>query len=143
MTTDWSEFVISSFAEALGWNYTPKQTTKQAQSQQIQNQQTNQVENLSSNQITWTCSCCIVNNGNFYGKARAGVVLPDNILFGDGDVEKNREDLLEQCTVNMLLRLPKGMFYTQAVTTTVLFFTRGKEDKGQSIVNDLKRLESI
>ena len=64
MTTDWSEFVISSFAEALGWNYTPKQTTKQAQSQQIQNQQTNQVENLSSNQITWTCSCGIVNNGN-------------------------------------------------------------------------------
>ena len=67
MTTDWSEFVISSFAEALGWNYTPKQTTKQAQSQQIQNQQTNQVENLSSNQITWTCSCDIVNNGNFCG----------------------------------------------------------------------------
>lgn len=63
------------------------------------------------------------------GKARAGVVLPDNILFGDGDVEKNREDLLEKCNVNMLLRLPTGIFYAQAVKTNVLFFTRGKEDK--------------
>ena len=31
--------------------------------------------------------------------------------------------------VNMLLRLPTGIFYAQAVKTNVLFFTRGKEDK--------------
>ena len=63
------------------------------------------------------------------GKARAGVVLPDNVLFGDGDGEKIREDLLEKCNVNMTLRLPTGIFYAQAVKTNVLFFTRGKEDK--------------
>lgn len=66
------------------------------------------------------------------GKARAGVVLPDNVLFGDGDGEKIRADLLDKCNLNMVLRLPTGIFYAQGVKTNVLFFTRGKEDKGNT-----------
>ena len=32
----------------------------------------------------------------------------------------------------MVLRLPTGIFYAQGVKTNVLFFTRGKEDKGNT-----------
>lgn len=63
------------------------------------------------------------------GKARAAVVLPDNVLFSDGDGTKIREDLMDKCDLNMILRLPTGIFYAQGVKTNVLFFTRGKRDK--------------
>ncbi len=63
------------------------------------------------------------------GKARAGVVLPDNVLFQDGDGAKIREDLLNKCNLHTILRLPTGIFYAQGVKTNVLFFTRGKTDK--------------
>ena len=64
------------------------------------------------------------------GKARAAVVLPDNVLFADGDGEKIRIDLMEKCNLHTVLRLPTGIFYAQGVKTNVLFFTRGKADKG-------------
>lgn len=63
------------------------------------------------------------------GKARAGVVLPDNVLFADGDGEKIRADLMDKCNLHTILRLPTGIFYAQGVKTNVLFFTRGKTDK--------------
>src|SRR5699024_6525374 len=63
------------------------------------------------------------------GKARAAVVLPDNVLFADGDGEKIRCDLLDQCVLHTILRLPCGIFYAQRVKTNRLFFTRGKSDK--------------
>lgn len=62
------------------------------------------------------------------GKARAAVVLPDNVLFADGDGEKIRRDLLDKCNLHTILRLPTGIFYAQGVKTNVLFFTRGKTD---------------
>ena len=64
MSEDWSEFVISSFAEALAWNYTPK----------VQNQQVQQ--NQSSNQTDWICSCGTVNNGNFCGNCGKSKPIP-------------------------------------------------------------------
>lgn len=63
------------------------------------------------------------------GKARAAVVLPDNVLFADGDGERIRLDLLNKCNLHTILRLPTGIFYAQGVKTNVLFFTRGKTDK--------------
>lgn len=64
------------------------------------------------------------------GKARAAVVLPDNVLFADGDGQKIRADLMDKCDLHTILRLPTGIFYAQGVKTNVLFFTRAKGDKG-------------
>ena len=65
---------------------------------------------------------------NTTGNARAAVVLPDNVLFADGDGERIRQDLMEKCNLHTILRLPTGIFYAQGVKTNVLFFTRGKTD---------------
>lgn len=59
------------------------------------------------------------------GKARAAVVLPDNVLFEDNDGQKIRRDLMNKCTLHTVLRLPTGIFYAAGVKTNVLFFTRG------------------
>lgn len=66
------------------------------------------------------------------GKARAAVVLPDNVLFADNEGEKIRVDLMDKCNLHTVLRLPTGIFYAQGVKTNVLFFTRGKTDKGNT-----------
>lgn len=66
------------------------------------------------------------------GKARAAVVLPDNVLFADGDGEKIRADLMDKCNLHTVLRLPTGIFYAQGVKTNVLFFIRGTADKGNT-----------
>ncbi|WP_088830578.1 class I SAM-dependent DNA methyltransferase [Paenibacillus tyrfis] len=62
-------------------------------------------------------------------EARAAVVLPDNVLFADGDGASIRNDLMDKCNLHTILRLPTGIFYAQGVKTNVLFFTRGKTDK--------------
>ena len=69
---------------------------------------------------------------NASGKARAAVVLPDNVLFADGDGERIRADLMDKCNLHTVLRLPTGIFYAQGVKTNVLFFTRGATDKGNT-----------
>jgi type I restriction enzyme M protein len=66
------------------------------------------------------------------GKARAAVVLPDNVLFADGDGRMIRTDLMDKCDLHTILRLPTGIFYAQGVKTNVLFFTRGKTDKNNT-----------
>ncbi|WP_214630767.1 N-6 DNA methylase [Paenibacillus agaridevorans] len=63
------------------------------------------------------------------GKARAAVVLPDNVLFESGVGTKIRADLMDKCNLHTILRLPTGIFYAQGVKTNVLFFTREKMDK--------------
>lgn len=63
---------------------------------------------------------------------RAAVVLPDNVLF-EGNIGKSiRADLMDKCNLHTILRLPTGIFYAQGVKTNVLFFTRGKTDKGNT-----------
>ncbi|RIV26127.1 SAM-dependent methyltransferase [Alicyclobacillaceae bacterium I2511] len=66
------------------------------------------------------------------GRARAAVVLPDNVLFQDGDGQKIRADLMDKCNLHTVLRLPTGIFYAQGVKTNVLFFTRGETDRGNT-----------
>ncbi|OHD11463.1 MAG: SAM-dependent methyltransferase [Spirochaetes bacterium GWD1_27_9] len=63
------------------------------------------------------------------GKSRAAVVVPDNVLFQDGDGQRIREDLLNKCNLHTILRLPTGIFYAQGVKTNVMFFTRGTTEK--------------
>ena len=69
---------------------------------------------------------------NTNGKARAAVVLPDNVLFADNDGEKIRKDLMGKCNLHTILRLPTGIFYAQGVKTNVLFFNRGTKDEGKT-----------
>ena len=71
----------------------------------------------------------IYNSLKHDGKARAAVVIPDNVLFADGVGEAIRKDLLNKCNLHTILRLPTGIFYAQGVQTNVLFFTRGESDK--------------
>ena len=55
---------------------------------------------------------------------RAAVVVPDNVLFEGGAGETVRRQLLHECDVHTLLRLPTGVFYAQGVKANVLFFER-------------------
>ncbi len=52
------------------------------------------------------------------------MVVPDNVLFEGGPGQKIREQLLKQCDVHTLLRLPTGIFYKPGVKANVLFFDR-------------------
>ena len=65
---------------------------------------------------------------------RAAVVLPDNVLFEDGQGAKIRADLMDKCNLHTILRLPTGIFYAQGVKTNVLFFQKGpaNKDKGNT-----------
>jgi type I restriction enzyme M protein len=55
---------------------------------------------------------------------RAGVVLPDNVLFEGGAGETIRRRLLRNFDFHTLLRLPTGIFYKQGVKANVLFFDK-------------------
>lgn len=56
---------------------------------------------------------------------RAGVVLPDNVLFEAGNAAEGiRKRLLEHFDFHTLLRLPTGIFYKQGVKANVLFFDK-------------------
>ncbi|MBD5647539.1 MAG: N-6 DNA methylase [Desulfovibrio sp.] len=65
---------------------------------------------------------------------RAAVILPDNVLFADGDGQRVRREFMDRCELHTVLRLPTGIFYSQGVKTNVLFFRRGKRDKGNTKV---------
>lgn len=61
---------------------------------------------------------------------RAGVVLPDGFLFGEGVSTRIKENLLEKCNLHTIVRLPNGVFapYT-SIKTNLLFFDKGKPTK--------------
>ena len=59
---------------------------------------------------------------------RAGVVLPDKVLFEREGAEIRRK-LLEDFNLHTILRLPTGIFYAQGVQTNVIFFTKGEPTK--------------
>jgi type I restriction enzyme M protein len=58
---------------------------------------------------------------------RAGVVLPDGFLFGEGVKTTLKRELLENFNLHTIVRLPKGVFapYT-SISTNILFFEKGK-----------------
>lgn len=57
---------------------------------------------------------------------RAGLVLPDGTLFGEGVKTRIKQKLLEDCNLHTIVRLPNGVFnpYT-SIRTNLLFFTKG------------------
>lgn len=57
---------------------------------------------------------------------RAGVVLPDGFLFGEGIKTRIKEELLQECNLHTIVRLPNSVFapYT-GIKTNLLFFTKG------------------
>lgn len=61
---------------------------------------------------------------------RAGIVLPDGTLFGEGVKTRIKEKLLAECNLHTIVRLPKGVFnpYT-SIKTNLLFFTKGESTK--------------
>ncbi len=58
---------------------------------------------------------------------RAGLVLPDGTLFGEGVKTRIKEALLNDCNLHTIVRLPNGVFspYT-GIRTNLLFFTKGR-----------------
>ena len=60
---------------------------------------------------------------------RAGIVLPDNVLFADGAGETLRKKLLKEFNLHTILRLPTGIFYANGVKANVLFFEKGSPTK--------------
>lgn len=58
---------------------------------------------------------------------RAALVLPDGTLFGDGVKARIKEQLLTECNLHTIVRLPNGVFapYT-GIKTNLLFFTKGR-----------------
>lgn len=61
---------------------------------------------------------------------RAGIVLPDGSLTGDGVKQRVRQRLLEECNLHTIIRLPNSVFQPYAtVATNLLFFTKGEATK--------------
>ncbi|HPI30308.1 MAG TPA: N-6 DNA methylase [Bacteroidales bacterium] len=61
---------------------------------------------------------------------RAGIVLPDGSLTGDGVKQRIREKLLNDCNLHTIIRLPNSVFQPYAtVATNLLFFEKGKKTK--------------
>lgn len=63
---------------------------------------------------------------------RAGVVLPDNVLFEGGAGETIRKRLLEEVNLHTILRLPTGIFYAHGVKANVLFFDMKNENNSSN-----------
>ncbi|MDX9805200.1 MAG: class I SAM-dependent DNA methyltransferase [bacterium] len=61
---------------------------------------------------------------------RAGIVLPDGSLTGEGVKQRIRQKLLEDCNLHTIIRLPNSVFQPYAtVATNLLFFNKGKKTK--------------
>jgi len=61
---------------------------------------------------------------------RAGVVLPDGFLFGEGIKTRIKEKLLSECDLHTIVRLPNGVFSPYSpIKTNLLFFTKGRPTK--------------
>ena len=61
---------------------------------------------------------------------RAGIVLPDGSLTGEGVKQRVRQKLLEDCNLHTIVRLPQSVFAPYAtVNTNLLFFDKGEPTK--------------
>jgi type I restriction enzyme M protein len=62
--------------------------------------------------------------------ARAAVVVPNGILYGDGICGRIKEELLKEFNLHTIIRLPSGVFspYTP-IPTNILFFDRSGPTK--------------
>lgn len=64
---------------------------------------------------------------------RAGIVLPDGSLTGEGIKQRVREKLLKDCNLHTIIRLPNSVFQPYAtVATNLLFFDKVKSANSES-----------
>ena len=57
---------------------------------------------------------------------RAAVVLPDGTLFGEGIKTRLKEQLMQECNLHTIVRLPDSVFKPYAaIGTNLLFFEKG------------------
>ena len=67
---------------------------------------------------------------------RAGIVLPDGTLFGEGVKTAIKRKLLEECNLHTIVRLPPGVFNPYAgVNTNLLFLKKAIPPKKSGITN--------
>ena len=66
------------------------------------------------------------------GNARCAVLVPDGVLFSSGYGNDVRRELMNFCDVHTIIRLPMGVFEITKIATSILFFTRGKTEKGNT-----------
>ncbi|MFC0028019.1 N-6 DNA methylase [Micromonospora chaiyaphumensis] len=61
---------------------------------------------------------------------RAGIVLPDGSLFGEGVKTRIKQQLLDECNLHTIVRIPNSAFapYT-TIATNLLFFDKGEPTK--------------
>jgi type I restriction enzyme M protein len=60
-------------------------------------------------------------------RGRAAVVLPDGSLFGEGVKTRLKEQLMEECNLHTIVRLPNSVFRPYAsIGTNLLFFEKGE-----------------
>jgi type I restriction enzyme M protein len=66
---------------------------------------------------------------------RAALVLPDGTLFGEGVKTRIKEQLLAECNLHTIVRLPNGVFapYT-GIKTNLLFFTKGTPTRARLVL---------
>lgn len=63
-------------------------------------------------------------------RGRAGIVLPDGSLTGEGVKQRVRQKLLDDCNLHTIIRLPQSVFAPYAtVNTNLLFFQKGNPTK--------------
>ena len=61
---------------------------------------------------------------------RAAVVLPDGSLFGEGVKTRLKEQLMKECNLHTIVRLPNSVFRPYAsIGTNLLFFEKGEPTK--------------
>lgn len=62
---------------------------------------------------------------------RCGMVVPNGFLFGDGVCTTIKKQILKECNLHTIVRLPNGVFspYT-SIPTNLVFFDYGKPTKG-------------
>ena len=66
----------------------------------------------------------------FKNGGRAGIVLPDGSLTGEGIKQRVREKLLTECNLHTIIQVAELCFQPYAtVATNLLFFVKGKPTK--------------
>ena len=69
---------------------------------------------------------------------RAGIVLPDGSLTGDGVKQRVRQKLLEDCNVHTIVRLPQSVFAPYAtVNTNLIFFEKGNSESSTPATKEI------
>ena len=59
-------------------------------------------------------------------KGRAAVVLPDGTMFGEGVKTRLKEQLMQECNLHTIVRLPNSVFRPySSIGTNLLFFEKG------------------